>query len=804
MKFSSYLQILTVVFSLTLRGQQSAGQWSYVGPNETAEQVKGLMKSVWADPSNADFILAGSCSGGLFKTENGTDAIPQWQNISDSYNGMCYGISDIVVKPNAQNKTIFIASGHNSGLSIGYGSGILKTTDGGRSWQEIGPKGKRKNLFMMEGLVSNKQKPEEMIAYTAKEIFITTDEWQTFEKIVMPVDTNNKNISFCDVEFAPFEPGKFYVCTRTYNFYDAKLFICQNYGKEIKDITPSDIKAERIEIATLENEHYKGRFYAAIGSSDVYVKYYNGNLFKNLNSTPVNHTFSSAHWNLELTVNTNDTNIIYLGMTEISRSINGGKTFEKIANYNGHNTHADVRAMFLQRSTIGGKRDVFLVANDGGISLLDTLVQSAWKSLNGKGLNANQFWGLDVAQSDSMLIAGGTQDNGGFLITAQGNENTMSSCGDGYLGLVLDRHSAIIECNPPSLYYHNIQTHQNSYLQINDARRETRRPLAQKDSFVYVGYGDVWRIKKQNLQNGSGVFENFTNLPVQKDAEGIVKNNTIRCFSIGEKYSALISYANPNWAAKENTGKLFYCENIQDKSPHWADITALLRDKGFEVCRWSEIMALEIDIHDAQKFYLLSRDVSDQTTVLLYRIHFFPDSNKCSIEKINSNLPVIGINKIKTDKYSGVTYLACDDGVYYSNLNSDSVVWNKFNLNKSKLPSVMVTDLAINYVNNTIVAATYGRGVWQSILVSVHSNEKNINKNLIENEAVKIDGKLVVSRKKVYTLNSKLIITQGSSIELKRGSSLIVKKQMVRDQNNKLIDLDLIIHKSKGSKVIYK
>ncbi|MCW3078307.1 MAG: type sorting protein, partial [Bacteroidetes bacterium] len=196
---------------MAAKGQFTAGQWNYIGPKETTEQVKGFMKSIWADPLNANFILAGSSSGGLFKTENGMAEKPAWQNISDSYNGMCYGVSDIVVKPNTQNKTIFVASGHNSGLSIGYGSGILKTTNGGISWQEVGPKGKRKNLFMMEGLVFNKQSPGEMIAYTAKEIFITRDDWQTFEKIMLPVDTNNKNISFCDIDFAPFEPGKFYV-----------------------------------------------------------------------------------------------------------------------------------------------------------------------------------------------------------------------------------------------------------------------------------------------------------------------------------------------------------------------------------------------------------------------------------------------------------------------------------------------------------------------------------------------------------------------------------------------------------------
>ncbi|MGZ4097402.1 MAG: hypothetical protein ACXVNM_00895 [Bacteroidia bacterium] len=805
MKSALVLYILILFACFKSGAQEEPGEWSYIGPKEMKEQVKGLIKSVWVDPANPSFILAGSSSGGLFKTENASEEKPIWKNITDSYGGMNCGVSDIVVIPNTNNKTIYISTGHNSGLAKGYGNGILKTINGGISWEEVGPKAKVKDMFMVEGLTCNPQNPSEMLAYTANELFLTQDEWKTFQKIKLAADTANSAISISDADFAPFERGKFYICTRTYNFYEPKLLEYSDYGQKVKNITPTGTQAERIEVATINREKFRGRFYLAMGTTNVYIKYYNGKEFITLNGTPVNQAAGGSFWHLEFAVNQVDTNVLYIGLTEISRSTNGGKTFDKIAYYNGENTHADVRAITVAQSTPKGRKDVFIMANDGGISRLDTTLNPKWKNLNGFGLDANQFWGIDVAQDDTLFVAGGAQDNGGFLFGNNVSKNSMMGCGDGYLGLVLDKYSAIVECNPPSLFYHNVKTEQDLYLLVNEGRCETKRPLLQKDSFVYIGYHDVWRINKRKLQAGEVTFRKITQIPDLKQDNGYVKNNAIKCMSVGRNNSAVICYANPNWEKSENNGKVFYSRNINDPEEEWIDITLLLNYNSLEVCRWYDISAVEMDVNNPAAFLFLAKNPFDQTNTLLFKVNYFPDSNKCVIKKINANLPPPGLNKIITDKFSGITYLASDNGVYYSDLSQDSVKWIKLNYYQNKLPSVMVNDLSINYVNNKIVAATYGRGIWQTTLVKGPGIITTINKNSEFGNAVKVDGRLIVSRKKILTIHSKLIITKGSSIELKRGSSLIITdKNQVRDENNKLIDLDSFIHRDRGSKVIYR
>lgn len=804
MKLRLCFQILTLIVFLNGKGQQPVRGWKYIGPKLMSTQVKGFIKSVWVDDKNLDFVLAGSCSGGLFKTTNATNSLPLWKCISDSYRGMSFGVADIVVKPGTQNNTIFIATGHSSGLPLGYGNGILKTSNGGVSWQEVGPKAVKQNLFMMEGLVVNPQNSSEMIAYTAKQIFITKNDWLSYDEIQLPIDKTNKDVSFCDIEFAPYEAGKFYVCTRTNNFYEPKLFVCENFGKSIADITPKGIKSERIEVAVVNKEAFKGKFYTALGVTDVFVQFYNGKDYSILNTQPVNHTYSGTYWNLELAVNEVDTSVIYICMTEISRSVNGGKSFEKIGVYNGENTHADVRAAKLVKSAVKGEGDVFVVGNDGGVSFINEYNPPKWKNLNGSGLNVNQFWGIDVAQSDTMFASGGAQDNGGFLISENSAINTISSCGDGYLGLAIDETSSVIECNAPSLFYHNIKSGMQTYLSIPDNNYEIKRPLLLKDSFVYVGYHDVWRINKSKLKKGETQFEKFTNMLEVKDENEHLRNKSIKCMSFGNLNSGVIVYGNPNWTSKENKGKIFFSSDINAGAETWTDITELINYNTLEVCRWMEVCDVEMDVNDKTKFYLIAKNPFDQTNCLILEATYFSDSTKCALKKLNGNLPAIGLNKIKRDKYSTVTYLATDEGVYFSELNTDSIMWNKMNTREYALPNVMVTGLSFNYHANTLVAATYGRGIWQTELLSNLNSSKEVKVNTIESQAIKIDGKLVVDRKKTYAVNSKFIITKGSLIELKKGSTLIVKdKNLVRDENNKMIDLNKFVLKRKFARIVF-
>jgi hypothetical protein len=85
-----------------------------------------------------------------------------------------------------------------------------------------------------------------------------------------------------------------------------------------------------------------------------------------------------------------------------------------------------------------------------------------------------------------------------------------------------------------------------------------------------------------------------------------------------------------------------------------------------------------------------------------------------SWENISLNLPNVPVNCVvyENGPDNGV-YVGTDVGIYYINDNLDE--WIDFS---NGLPNVIVLELEINYLENKIKAATYGRGLWESPLIS--------------------------------------------------------------------------------------
>lgn len=798
---------IVLFFNLTACFAQTAGSlWQYVGPKSNHYQYKGLFMSVWADETNLNHVMTGSSCGGLFYTKNALSENTSWKNITDNLPYMNFGVTGIVVKKNTDNQTIFISTHTGGGLlKQGFGNGILVTHDGGKQWNQIGPKGKTDYDFPLHGLVCNQQNQEEMAAFNHTELFLTRNSWRNFETIALPFHKDVAGLEITEVEYAPNEIGKIYVSTRTYNQNKAQLFVTNDFGVTWKDITPKDVVCERIAIATLQDPKHKGKFYIAVGNTDIFIRYFNGKAFSApLNATaPITHLGAASFWCLELKVNQVDTAIIYLSLTETSMSYDGGKTFKKIGYYNGVNTHADVRDMILVKSTRNANDDKLFLANDGGISLNNNLNSGSsvlFRNLNGPGLEANMFWGIDVLQSDSLFIAGGAQDNGGFFIKQNRETNNLSICGDGYFGLVLDDSMAMVLGNPPIFILHNANRNSNAYIQIADGNFEARRPLMLVDSFVYIAYHDIWRAKKKDIIHGKLTFTNVSNLPKIEDATVGIKNREIKALAISKNNTALFGYTNPLWGKAKNEGKLFYCKNILAKTPEIIDVSQLAIVGNMELCHWWQIESIAADEVNENTFYIIYRDVFNQENADIYKFVYYPDSNKASIKTINYNLKRIGFNRIKMDNATQALYLAANDGVYVLNLAKQDTVWKSLNF----YPKVLVSDVVFNTYTNKLYAATFGRGIWESAIPSLNSNTIRVAKNKTAIEPLKIDGNLIVKRKKVLRIKSKLILTKGSKIVLEKGAKLIFEnKSKSVDENNEPINILPFVEKNKKAEVLF-
>jgi photosystem II stability/assembly factor-like uncharacterized protein len=117
-----------------MRKRQTATEvpaWKEAGPTN----VGGRIADVAVDPRSTDTIYAGSASGGVLKSNDGGYS---WEEVFDDQPSLAIGA--VTVDP-SNPRTVYAGTGEPNagGGSVTYGGlGVFKSTDGGSTWQGIG------------------------------------------------------------------------------------------------------------------------------------------------------------------------------------------------------------------------------------------------------------------------------------------------------------------------------------------------------------------------------------------------------------------------------------------------------------------------------------------------------------------------------------------------------------------------------------------------------------------------------------------------------------------------------------------
>ncbi|MBI5083717.1 MAG: hypothetical protein HZB13_03850 [Acidobacteria bacterium] len=97
--------------------------------------MSGRVNIIAVHPNEPATWYAGVASSGVFKTTNaGTTWTPIFQNEGT------YSVGDLALDP-ANPNTIWVGTGeHNNQRSVGWGDGVYRSDDGGRTWRNMGLK----------------------------------------------------------------------------------------------------------------------------------------------------------------------------------------------------------------------------------------------------------------------------------------------------------------------------------------------------------------------------------------------------------------------------------------------------------------------------------------------------------------------------------------------------------------------------------------------------------------------------------------------------------------------------------------
>lgn len=413
-------------------GTFSGLRFRSIGPAYASGRVADFAVNP-ADPSEYYIAVA---SGNIWKTtNNGTTFTPIFENYGS------YAIGPIEMDPN-NFSVVWAGSGeNNSQRALGYGDGIYKTEDGGRTWKNMG----LKNSRQIGKILINPRNSD--VVYVAVEgsvwgpggergIFKTTDGGKTWNAVLtisentgvrdMVMDPRNS-----EVIYASAHQRRRHVFTKINGGPESAIYKTTDGGKTWNKLSsglPSgDVGAIGLAISPVNPDVLYAIIEAQENNSGFYRSLNRGASWEKMSS----YLAGSPQYYNRIFPDPIDVNKVY-SMDVVSRvTVDGGKTFNAIGN---KFRHVDDHAFWVNPKNT---RHI-LIGGDGGIyESYDAGENWIFKS----NLPITQFYRVAVDNSlPFYYVYGGTQDNNSLggpsrTIRAQGIINDdwfVTNGGDGF------------------------------------------------------------------------------------------------------------------------------------------------------------------------------------------------------------------------------------------------------------------------------------------------------------------------------------------------------------------------------------
>ena len=398
---------------------------SLFGQKIDAEQLKGMkirnigpagmsgrVVAIDVDLTNPDIIYAGTSAGGVWRSENGGI---NWQPIFDDQPVQAVGALAI----NQQNTNeIWVGTGEgNPRNSHNTGAGIFKSIDRGKTWKMMG----LKNTRNIHRILINPHNPK--IVYVAgfgsiwgdneeRGVYRTTDGGQTWEKVLyvgpgtgvgdLVIDPTNPN----KIIAAMWEYGR-----KPWTFNSggpgSGLYLSYDGGDNWKKLTSREGLPEgdlgRIGLAIAPSspnvvyalvEAKKNGLYKSIDGGENWKL----QASKNIGNRPFYY--------FDIFVDPQNENRIYNLYSLLSRSEDGGKTFEVVLPYSY--VHPDHHAFWVHPEN----PDYLIEGNDGGLYISRDRGET-WQFA--ENLPVGQFYHVSYDMEIPYNVGGGMQDNGSWV-----------------------------------------------------------------------------------------------------------------------------------------------------------------------------------------------------------------------------------------------------------------------------------------------------------------------------------------------------------------------------------------------------
>jgi PKD repeat protein len=661
----------------------SSPLWSYIGPTSPPPGGGGAgrVNHLRFNPSNSSILYACTPSGGLWTSINGGSS---WTTKTDHlYDLSC---NDVAIDPTNTN-VMYLATGDGDGIGGGFTTpstaGILKSTDGGNTWNATnfnytyslsGPASMTVNEVMISPMDHNF-----IFAATSFGLYYSPDAGLTWNFILSG--------DFKDMAFEPFHPLKMYITTAG---SPAAFYRSTDGGLSFTKITlPNATTAQRMALAVTPADSNRVYVLADDASTNddflgLWMSTNQGQTFTRQSHTPNLLGFSltggdnqgQGWYTLSLAASPTNAGTVVVGGVNIWMSNNSGVSWNLNADQVGVGApyvHADIH----QLTYLPGSGSTFFAACDGGV----------FKTTNSgpnfgdisHNLEIAQQYCVGLSSNNANLWLSGWQDNGTNLLN--GASWVESLYGDGMVCFIDNTNNNNMYGETFNGGFHYSPNGGASYtnIAINTSELGAWVTPWQQDpaapNTLYGGYENVWKSTNQgNVWNPISTW-------------GVSGNSIV---------TLKVAPSNNQYIYAANLSTLYVTTN---GGTSWTNINGTL-PIGFNT-----LTGIAIDNANPSRVWVTFSGFSIGSKA------YESDNAGTTWTDISTGLPPMPANCI-VYQGSGIDamYVGTDVGVYYRDTTTTMKNWVSYN---NGLPNVEIADLKIYAPGNLLRAGTYGRGTWQ-------------------------------------------------------------------------------------------
>jgi photosystem II stability/assembly factor-like uncharacterized protein len=726
---------LTFLATLALLAQPQQGQGANQDPWATATFnnfrlravgpaiMSGRVKVVAIHPEDKQTWYIGVSSGGVWKTTNaGTTFTPVFQNEGS------YSIGSVVVDEKNPN-VIWVGTGEaNNQRSVGWGDGIYRSDDAGRSWRNVG----LKDSQHIGRIVIDPR--DSKVVYAAaygplwsaggdRGLYKTTDGGATWNKIL----NISEHTGISDVIMDPSNPDvliavahqrRRHTWTLIHGGPESGLHKSTDAGATWRRIRTGLPGGDLGRIVPAFSPARKGLVYAKVESADNPVAMYASNDSGETWERRANVQAQPMYYE-NIHPDPKDADRIYVPSVQSFVSDDGGRNFRQIGE---RAKHVDNHVIWVDPDNT----DHLLEGSDGGLYESWDGGQ-LWRHFT--NLSVTQFYNVEVDNSEPIYnIYGGTQDNStlggpsrskgpngstnndwfvvtggdGFVVRIDPTDPNIVYAESQYGGIVRldkrtservsirpveDRGEAALRFNWESPFI--ISPHSPSRLYFgasrifrSDDRGNSWKPISpdltrQTDRNTLPVMGRLWSPESVAQHQSTATWGNISTVSESKRREGVIIVGT------DDGLTQVSIDGGANWRRSERPPGL----------PDYGNYGVYVQ----------EVAASK---HDEQVMYSLHENTKNGD----FKPYIYKSTNRGGswesiVGDLPTNSPVLSFAEDHVNP--NLLFVGTEHGLHFT--VDGGKKWVRL---RGNLPTIPVRDLAIQERENDLVLATFGRGFY--------------------------------------------------------------------------------------------